>query len=74
MNGSIKRRLRRIEKAALDALNVVRVNYLISLPGGGEMEIPPGTLSEHEKQGATFKDVIIRTPERTGRERGFKWH
>lgn len=74
MNGSIKRRLCRIEKAALDALNVVRVNYLISLPGGGEMEIPPGKLSEHEKQGATLKDVIIHTPERTGRERGFKWH
>lgn len=70
----IKRRLNRVEKAVADALNVVKIYYLVSLPGGEELEIPPGKLKEYEEQGATFKDVIIHVPDNAGAERGKKWH
>ena len=69
----IKRRLCRIERTVSEALNVVRVNYLVSLPGGTIQEIPPGKLSEYEEQGASFADVIIHVPDNAGRERGKKW-
>ena len=59
----IKRRLRRVEKAVKDALNVVTVNALISLQDGTEIEIPFNKLHEHEEQGATLKDIILHVPD-----------